>query len=159
MKITIIKPKTKITMKMLTDNLIRPRPTIYNLTSDICLLTSVRYRLHFHQEKDSNADYPYMPNEPNLQSSRLTVTLDMIRTYNDNCRKKHKKNEPKTHQKRTKTNQNEPNSTPKTTKYPFQTQSKLIFQRIHMPFQILLFVVIIWCQNQPILTGDWDCDL
>ena len=101
-------------MKTLTYNLLRPRPTIYNLTSDICLLTSVRYRLHFHQEKDSNADYPYMRNEPNFKTSGLTVTLDMIGTYNDNLPKKRKKNEPKTHQKRaknekkrTKTNENE----------------------------------------------------
>jgi hypothetical protein len=70
-----------------------------------------------------------MRNKPNFQKSRQPVTLDMIRTYNDNCRKKRKKNKPKTHQKRTKneqkrikTNQNEQNSTQKTTKNPFQTQ-------------------------------------
>jgi phospholipase C len=62
-----------------------------------------------------------MPNKPNFQMSRQTVTLDMIRTYNDNQPKKRKKNKPKTHQKRTKneqkrakTNENEQNSTPKT---------------------------------------------
>jgi len=58
---------------------------------------------------------PYMRNEPNLKTSGPTVTLDMIRTYNGNLPKKRKKNEPKTHQKRTKnekkrtkSNQNEP---------------------------------------------------
>jgi len=121
-------------MKILTDNLIRPRRFLnnnivipdfdrgsscfrprwtifllisgfYNLTSDIYLLTSA-----------------FMPNKPNFQPNRLSVTLDMIRTYNANCQKNRKKNKPKTHQKRTKiekkrlkTNQNEPNSTPKTT--------------------------------------------
>ncbi len=32
--------------------------------------------------------------KPNFQTSRLTVTLDMIRTYNENCPKKHKKSKP-----------------------------------------------------------------
>ncbi len=53
MKITLIKPKTMITMKMLTDNLIRPRRIP-------CLLIAVRYLLHpplADQEKDSVADY------------------------------------------------------------------------------------------------------
>ena len=55
-----------------------------------------------------------MRNKPNFQTSRLTVTLAMIRTYNANQPEKRKKNKPKTAQKRAKTNQNEPNSTPKT---------------------------------------------
>ncbi len=42
---------------------------------------------------------PYIPNEPNFKTPRLTVTLDMLRTYNENCPKNRKKNEPKTHQK------------------------------------------------------------
>jgi hypothetical protein len=37
---------------------------------------------------------PYIPNEPNFKTPRLTVTLDMIRTYTDNCPKKHKKSKP-----------------------------------------------------------------
>ena len=40
-----------------------------------------------------------MRNKPNFQPSRLTVTLDMIRTYNDNFPEKRKKNKPKTAQK------------------------------------------------------------
>jgi len=51
---------------------------------------------------------PFMPNEPNFQKSEMTVTLAMLRAYNDNQpekrRKKRTQNEPKT-------NQNEPNST------------------------------------------------
>ena len=46
-----------------------------------------------------------MPNKPNFQMSRLSVTLDMTSTYNANFPKKRKKNKPKTHQKRTKTSQ------------------------------------------------------
>ncbi len=111
-----IKPKTKITMKPNSiKSKVRHRRTICNLTSDICLLTSFRYRLHFHQKKDSNADYPYMRNEPNFQKSRLSVTLAMIRTYNDNCPKKHKKSKPNPNPIRTQ-------SKPKPN--PIQTRSK-----------------------------------
>jgi hypothetical protein len=42
---------------------------------------------------------PFMRNKPNFQTSRLSVTLDMIRAYNDNCPKKRKKNKPKTSKK------------------------------------------------------------
>ena len=35
-----------------------------------------------------------MRSKPNFQKSRLTVTLAMIRTYSDNCPKKHKKSKP-----------------------------------------------------------------
>ena len=100
-------------MKMLTDNLVYPpqadpRLTFFSLlTSNFSLPLLCAYKLN-------------MPNKPNFQKTRLTVTLDMIRTYNDIFPKKRKKNKPKTHQKRTKiekkrtkTNQNEQNSTPK----------------------------------------------
>ena len=53
-----------------------------------------------------------MPNKPNFQPTRLTVTLDMLRTYNDNQPKKRgekqTQNEQKTNKNRKKTNQNEP---------------------------------------------------
>jgi len=50
---------------------------------------------------------PYIPNEPNFKTSGLTVTLDMIRTYNDNQPKKRKKNEPNPNPMQT---QSKPNS-------------------------------------------------
>ena len=84
-----------------TKSKIRPRRIICNLTSDFCLLIS-----------------GFMPNKPNFQPSRLSITLDKIRTYNDNLPEKRKKNKPKTHQKRTKT---EPIRT-KTSQFPPQKQ-------------------------------------
>ncbi len=85
---------------MLTDNLIRRKRTICFLTSDICLLISVRCPLSITSASAEPGKAPkcglnpYMPNEPNFQKSRLSVTLDLIRTYNANCPKKHKKSEP-----------------------------------------------------------------
>jgi hypothetical protein len=127
-----IKPKTMITMKILTDNLVYPpqadpRRLPCFLTSDICLLISVRCPLSITSAsggsgKGLSRGLLIMRNKPNFQKSQLSVTLDMIRTYNDNQSKKRKKNKPKTHQKRTKneqktnkkrtkTNENEQNST------------------------------------------------
>jgi hypothetical protein len=70
-----------------------------------------------------------MRNKPNFQLNRLTVTLDMIRTYNDNCRKKRKKNKPKTHQNRTKIEQKTNENARKRAKFhpknnPQKNQSK-----------------------------------
>ncbi len=95
-------------MKTLTDNLLHPRPTRFTLHA------SPFFRAAVAQEFPVDTCNPFMPNKPNFQPPRLTVTLDMIKAYNDNCPKKRKKNEPKTHKKRTNTNQNEPNPTPKT---------------------------------------------
>ena len=79
--------KTRTKMKMLTDNLIRPRRTLFSLlTSNFSLPHLCAYKLK-------------MPNKPNFKKSRLIVTVDMIRTYNDNFPKNRKKNKPKTHQK------------------------------------------------------------
>ena len=41
----------------------------------------------------------FLPNKPNFHKSGQPVTLDMLRTYNDNFPEKHKKNKPKTAQK------------------------------------------------------------
>jgi hypothetical protein len=71
-------------MKMLTDNLVypplaNPRPIFVSLlTSNFSLP-----RFYTHKLK--------MPNEPNFQTSRLTVSHDMKETYNDNQPKKYKK--------------------------------------------------------------------
>ncbi len=99
-------------MKMLTDNLLRLWPASFTLHA------SPFFPAALAQEFPVDTCNPYIPNEPNFQKSRLTVTLDMIKAYNDNQPKKRKKNEPKTHQKRTKTekkqiktNENEQNST------------------------------------------------
>ena len=63
--------KTRTKMKMLTDNLIRPRRTLFSLlTSNFSLPHLCAYKLK-------------MPNKPNFQQSRPTVTLDMISTYNE----------------------------------------------------------------------------
>ena len=66
---------------------VRPRLTFFSfLTSNFSLPRLCAYKL-------------IMPNKPNFQKSRLTVTQDMIRTYNDNFPEKRKKNKPKTAQK------------------------------------------------------------
>ena len=54
-----------------------------------------------------------MPSEPNFQTPRPSVTLAMIRTYNANCPKKHKKSKPNPNPIRTRSKPN-PN--------PIQTQ-------------------------------------
>jgi len=67
---------------------------------------------------------PFMQNEPNFQTIRLTVTLDMIRTYNDNCPKKHKKSKPNPNPNQT---QSKPNPNPN------QTQTKPNFFPCMLP--------------------------
>jgi len=96
MKITLIEPETKITMKMLTDNFLSPRPTRFILHVSLVTLLSASAEPGNPPKCGLN---PIMPNKPNFQKSRLTVTLDMIRAYNDNLPKKRKKNKPKTAQK------------------------------------------------------------
>ncbi len=105
---------------MLTDNLLRPMriPQFYIFHFTFYILSA----LSEPGKAPKCGQHPYIPNEPNFKTPRLTVTLDMMRTYNDSQPKKRKKNEPKTHQKRTKieknrikTNENEQNSTTKTT--------------------------------------------
>ena len=51
---------------------------------------------------------PFIPSKPNFQTSRLTVTLAMIRTYNETCPKKHKKNKPNTNPIQTRSKPNFP---------------------------------------------------
>ncbi len=98
---------------MLTDNLLRPRPTRFTLLPSLLTLLPA---------SGGQAKNPIMPNKPNSQSTMQTLTHVMKETYNEKNRLSTKKNKPKTTQKRTKneqkrkkTNQNEPNSTPKTT--------------------------------------------
>jgi hypothetical protein len=58
---------------MLTDNLFCPRPNCFTFLH-LCAYVSLclcAYKLN-------------MRNEPNFQKSGLTVTLDMIRAYNEN---------------------------------------------------------------------------
>ncbi len=102
-------------MKMLTDNLIRPRRTLFSFPR-LCAFVAMclcAYKLN-------------MPNEPNLKTSGPSVTLDMIRTYNDNCPKKRKKNEQKMNKKRAKRAKFHPKNTPsKPNPNPFQTQFKI----------------------------------
>ena len=56
-----------------------------------------------------------IPSKPNFQTPRLSVILAMIRTYNDNCPKKHKKSKPNPNPVQTQTKPN-PN--------PIRTQSE-----------------------------------
>jgi hypothetical protein len=142
MKITIIKPKTTITLKILTNNLVYPPPADQRrnhfkafprlcthklkMSNEPNLHNFFTISLHFLTSPSSGQGNPHesrrllnMPNKPNFKTTRRTVTLDMIRTYNENQTKKHKKNKPKTHQKQTKTNQIEPISAQK---QPPQTQ-------------------------------------
>ena len=66
---------------------------------------------------------PFMQNEPNFKTSRQPVTLDMLRTYNDNQPEKRRikrtQNEQKMNKKRKKTKKNEPKRT-KTSQIPPQ---------------------------------------
>ena len=83
-----------------------------------------RYTLHtsrftFLARPKRTRKNPFMPNEPNFQKTRLTVTLYMIRTYNDNQPKKPQKkrtqNTPKMNKnrkKRTKTSKIPPQKHP-----------------------------------------------
>jgi len=111
MKITIIKPKTSITMK----------PN--NFTFSIFPFSPSRFTLHASpffpaavaQEFPVDTCNLFMPSKPNFQNTRLSVTLAMIRTYNDNCPKKHKKSKPNPNPIRTRSKP-DPN--------PIQTQSK-----------------------------------
>jgi hypothetical protein len=61
-----------------------------------------------------------MRSKPNFQTPRLSVTLAMIRTYNENCPKKHKKSKPNPNPIQTPSN---PNANPiQTLSKPNQTQ-------------------------------------
>jgi hypothetical protein len=61
-----------------------------------------------------------MRSKPNFQTNRLSVTLAMIRTYNDTCPKKHKKSKPIPNPFQT---QSKPNANPmQTLSKPNQTQ-------------------------------------
>ncbi len=63
-----------------------------NFTFSIFPFSPSRFTLHASpfsrsavtQEFPVDTCNPYIPNEPNLKTSGPTVTLDMIRTYNDN---------------------------------------------------------------------------
>jgi len=83
-------------MKTLTDNIIPHRPSRFTLRASLLTLLSA---LSEPGNPPKYGQYPYIPNEPNFKTSRLTVTLDMITTYNADCPKKRKKNEPKTSKK------------------------------------------------------------
>ena len=127
MIITIIKPKTGITMKMNSitksdrytkisiKSVIRnwrtlhPRPTRFNLHA------SPFFRSAVTQEFPIDTCNPFIPSKPNFQTPRLTVTFAMIRTYNETCPKKHKKSKPNPNPIRT---QSKPNPN------PIQTQFK-----------------------------------
>ena len=73
-----------------------------NFTFSILPFSPSRFTLHASpffraavtQEFPLDTCNPFIPNKPNFKTSRLNVTLDMIRTYNDNCPKKHKKSKP-----------------------------------------------------------------
>ncbi len=90
---TIIKPKTKITLKTSSNNRVRRRQirhrrTIYNLTSDICLLISVRHHISITSASGGSGNrlsrgLPFMQNEPNFQTNWQTLTLVMADTYNE----------------------------------------------------------------------------
>ena len=69
--------------------LIRRRRVICNLISDICLLISVRHHISITSASGGSGNrlsrgLPITPNKPNFQTAGLTITLDMIRTYNEN---------------------------------------------------------------------------
>ena len=95
-------------MKTLTDNLLHPRPTLFSLPR-LCAFVAMclcAYKLN-------------IPSEPNFQTPRLSVTVAMIRTYNENCPKKHKKSKPNPNPIQTQT---KPNTNPNQTQ--FQNQQK-----------------------------------
>jgi hypothetical protein len=127
---------------MLTDNLVYPpqadpRPTRFSLlTSNFSLSRPCSHKLkmsnepnlhnfftislHFLTSPSSGQGNPNesrrllkMPNEPNFQTPRLPVTLDMIRTYNDTCPNKHKKSKPNPNPMQTRS---KPNANPKKAK-------------------------------------------
>ena len=75
-------------MKTLTDNLLHPQPTRFTLHA------SPFFPAALAQEFPVDTCNPFIPSEPNFQTSRLSVTLAMIRTYNETCPKKHKKSKP-----------------------------------------------------------------
>ena len=96
MKITIIKPKTKITMKTLTDNLLRPRPIPYLLIAVCCKLSAVRNLLHAAHHCTSITSVLsepgkapkcgqnlFMQNEPNFTRHLSKVSAVLIKTYNE----------------------------------------------------------------------------
>jgi hypothetical protein len=76
MKITIIKPKTRITMK--PNNF-----TFYILFAAGESATGGPASGEPGKALKCGLNL-FIPNEPNFQTSGLTVTLDMIRTYNEN---------------------------------------------------------------------------
>jgi len=111
-------------MKTLTDNLIRPRRIPCLLIAVCCKLSAVRNLLHATHHCTSITSVlggpgnslkcglnPFIPSEPNFQNSRLSVTLAMIRTYNESCPKTHKKSKPNPNPIQTQTKPN-PNPIP-----------------------------------------------
>ena len=99
MKITIIKPKTGITMK--PNNFTFQIPLLanrYPLTANSCPL-SITSASGEPGNPPKCGQNPFTPNKPNFKLSRMSVTHDMIRTYNANQPKKRKKNKPKTSKK------------------------------------------------------------
>ena len=128
-------------MKMLTDNLLRPQPNRFTLHLSLLTLLSASSEPGNPPKCGQNL---FLPNKPNFQKSCLTVTLDMIMTYNDIFPKNRKKNKPKAAQKRTKiekkqtkTNENEQNSTPKNNPHkpnPNPSKPNFAFFILHFTF-------------------------
>ena len=116
-EITIIKPKTKITMNAnSTKSKLRPRRFLNNYHSSIINYQLIaRPRRSFFSLLTSNFSLftlfslPHLctyklilPNKPNFQTTGQTITLVMRKNYNEKKLLPTKKNKPKTHQKRTK---------------------------------------------------------
>ena len=94
-----------------------------------------------------------IPNEPNFQKSRLSVTLAMIRTYNETCPNTHKKSEPNPNPIRTRS---EPNPNPiQTRSKPNQTQ----FQNKNKIFPPTLYVVYYLISPNPHISVNLDVKL
>jgi len=125
MKITIIKPKTMITMKPnnFTFHILPFSPSRFTLRASPFFPAAGR------QEFPVDTYKSFMQNEPNFQTTGQTITLVMAEIYNDNKplvnQKTRTQNDPKMNKKRIKTNENEPNSTPKTTQTAGKKLKKL----------------------------------
>ena len=115
------------------------RPSILSLKPSVSSVLFVPFltkkTLSLRRRHSSSYTYPtenprvygillIMPSEPNFQTPRLSVTLAMIRTYNETCPKKHKKSEP---------NPNPIQSLSKPNPNPIQTQSKPNPNTIRLP--------------------------
>jgi hypothetical protein len=122
MKITIIKPKTSITMKPNSVKPAHPR----------CLFIRHRRTLSESGKALKCEQNLFMPNKPNFQQTMQTITLIMAGTYNENNHLSTQKSKPNTNPMQTQT---KPNSN------PIRTQSGFIpCIGLHIYFWMLILL-------------------